>query len=140
MDRVNGKKVKTDIENFKLNVDATNKVLPLSQSPVVFVNSVSFENNSCEDTIPQRDLDSRNFDAIIPSEPLARDFIFQTVEKVNLPAYEKSSNIIDKPYNNIDGVPFIELVSLLYEETVKWKKNLFQVMNKIYIKLLTEWL
>ena len=65
-------------------------------------------------------------------------------EKQNLPDYHQVELIPNKPYNNIEGKIFVETINKTYEETMKWKKNMFQVptgkCGKDFVKLLSEWM
>ena len=68
-------------------------------------------------------------------------FIEPTIT-ANLPRYTKVNTHLNKDYNNIDKVTFTHLVHQIYEESVKWKKNLFLIptgqCGKDFIKLKTE--
>ena len=61
----------------------------------------------------------------------------------NLPEFEEVEIVPEKPYNNINPSTFTEEVSRIYEDIVKWKKNLFQLPKgkpgKSYVKILTSW-
>ena len=50
----------------------------------------------------------------------------------------------NKPYNGLSGNDLTELVSNIYEDTIRWKKNMFQLPSgkcgKEYIKIVTQWL
>ena len=65
----------------------------------------------------------------------------------NLPNYETVTRIPEesnKKYNTLEAKVFVECIEKTYEETIKWKKNLFKLptgqSGKKIIKELTEWL
>ena len=62
----------------------------------------------------------------------------------NLPSYEPINMIPNAQYNGIDGVDLVDEVERIYNNVVKWKKNLFQVPSgqhgKSFLKLLSEWM
>ena len=62
----------------------------------------------------------------------------------NLPEYTSINQTPNKTYNNMDGTTFNNLINKFYDESVKFRKNLFLVptgnSGKEYVKLLTEWM
>ena len=68
----------------------------------------------------------------------------EIIREPNLPEYEHVPMLPNKPYNGLSGNDLTELVSNIYEETIRWKKNMFQLPSgkcgKEYIKILTQWL
>ena len=63
---------------------------------------------------------------------------------VDLPLYEEVSIKPSRTYNGITPDDFVSLIEKVYDDTVKWKKNLFMLPSgqsgKTLIKLLTEWI
>ena len=59
----------------------------------------------------------------------------------NLPEYDSVTMLPNKPYNGLSGNDLMELVSNIYEDTIRWKKNMFQLPSgkcgKEYIKIVT---
>ena len=59
--------------------------------------------------------------------------------QVNLPSYTKAAPFPNQDYNNIEKATFTRLINEIYEEIVKWKKNLFLIptgqCGKDFIKL-----
>ena len=43
----------------------------------------------------------------------------------DLPAFKEISFIVNKDYNGIDKAIFPNLINEIYEDTVKWRKNMF---------------
>ena len=64
--------------------------------------------------------------------------------KPNLPTYRKTCITPNTSYNNVSGEYFSHSIDKIYNESVKWKRNLFQTptgqQGKSFTKLLTEWL
>ena len=62
----------------------------------------------------------------------------------NLPEYTSVPIIPNTQYNGIEGTDFAELITKIYEDTVRWKKNLFFIPSgkwgKEYIKLYSSWI
>ena len=62
----------------------------------------------------------------------------------NLPEFIEMPSIPTEEYNNINGETFAQNINEIFEETLKWRKNLFLVptgkSGKEFIKLKTEWL
>ena len=62
----------------------------------------------------------------------------------NLPEYIACEQIPNKPYNNIEGKVFADLIDKYYNESMKFRKNLFLVPNgstgKKFVALLSEWI
>ena len=77
-----------------------------------------------------------------PSSVVEITFINKKIE-ANIPDYANVDLVPNKPYNGIDGLTFAGLITNIYEDTLKWRKNLFQVPSgkcgKDFIKLLIEW-
>ena len=65
-------------------------------------------------------------------------------DEVQLPNFIIVSPLPEADYNNVPPEQFVANVSSVYEEMVKWKKNLFLVPSgnagKNFIKLMSEWL
>ena len=66
--------------------------------------------------------------------------ILETAD-INLPAFTPVMQTPNKAYNGIGGTELVEIVSIIYNDMVRWKKNLFQVPSgkggKEFIKLLS---
>ena len=64
--------------------------------------------------------------------------------QVTLPPYTKAAPFPNQDYNNIEKATFTRLINEIYEEIVKWKKNLFLIptgqCGKDFIKLKTTWI
>ena len=64
----------------------------------------------------------------------------------NLPAYVPISKIPNKSCYNLEGDSFVAEINAAYEETVKWRKNLFLLpipsgkASKAFIREMTYWL
>jgi len=62
----------------------------------------------------------------------------------NLPAYAPTSITPTGSYNGISGEDFVTKINQIYDNMVRWRKNLFQVPSglhgKSFIKLKTDWL
>ena len=65
----------------------------------------------------------------------------EIVREPNLPKYDHVPMLPNKPYNGLSGNDLMELVSNIYEDTIRWKKNMFQLPSgkcgKEYIKIVT---
>ena len=85
-----------------------------------------------------------DWNTLLPLAAGANSSLPSDAISANLPEYEEVNAIPTRPYNNINGDDFSEIVDRIYNETVKWRKNLFQVPSgksgKAFVKLLTEWL
>ena len=61
-----------------------------------------------------------------------------------LPKYTAVNVNPNKEYNHISGQDFTELIQKIYEESIKWRKNIFLLptgaAGKEFIKLITEWI
>ena len=109
----------------------------MNLNPVVRIEPVEFINPPA---IPQANQQFIQIEtAICPNEIT---FLNERTQP-NLPDYKAVNEIPTKNYNSIPGTTFTEIVRKIYEETIGWKKNLFQVPSgkhgKDYIKLVTEW-
>ena len=64
--------------------------------------------------------------------------------KPNLPEYTKISFSPKQPCNSVPGAQFVEIVENVYNEIVKWRKNLYKLPSgnsaKLFIRELTYWL
>ena len=64
--------------------------------------------------------------------------------QANLPGYDCVARTPTTTYNNTNGQDFLEVVEKIYSNTVKWRKNLFQIPSgnagKAYIRLSMLWL
>ena len=56
----------------------------------------------------------------------------------------KITHISSQAYNNTPGAEFADSINAIYEEIIKWRKNLFLIpsgqQGRKVIKLLSEWL
>ena len=79
-----------------------------------------------------------------PSSPEAVPLPSKIPIFANLPSYKPIETIPTTSYNGVNGAEFAKTVADIYNETVKWKKNLFQVPSgqhgKAFLKLLNIWL
>ena len=68
----------------------------------------------------------------------------EAVIRENLPSYIDVNKLPNTSYNNIAPEIFSTSINQIYEEMVKWKRNLFMLptgkTGKAYIKLTSEWL
>ena len=63
---------------------------------------------------------------------------------VHLPPYAREERPMGTPYNIVDGPTFIKTIDGIYENIVRWMKNLFMLPSgkagKEFIRLNTEWM
>ena len=139
-------------------IDSTQEVdeRPLEQGEVpVTVDKPPEENNPSEkkegrqQTAAKANVSTPQEDGITssirPDVPIpVGDFVALKTTDINLPAFTPVMQTPDKAYNGIEGTDLVEIVSEIYNDMVRWKKNLFQLPSgkagKELIKLLTTWL
>ena len=67
-----------------------------------------------------------------------------TIIRANLPPFLPVNPIPSHGYNNISGAEFVNFINVIYEEIIKWRKNLFSIpsgqQGRKVIQLLSEWL
>ena len=68
----------------------------------------------------------------------------ESIIKENLPMYEEINETPTKSYNGITGASLTQIINGIYEASVKWHKNLFQVPSgqdgRNYVKLMASWI
>ena len=83
--------------------------------------------------------------AVDVTTPIATISLAETTRlSPDLPDFVSAPLIPNKPYNGIDGQTFARNVLKIYEDMLRWKKNLFQVptgqCGKDFISLISEWM
>ena len=89
------------------------------------------------------DADSTPTDTV-PSNNSTNTAADDSINRVNLPPFLPVNPLPAQAYNNIPGAEFANTINDIYEEIIKWRKNLFSIpsgqQGKKVIQLLSEWL